>query len=88
MEELPRDVTFEPRLALDGGADGLDAYRDLLPAVAERAPGVCWVGLEVDSRRAAAVAELSRGLWPEAVIVIVDDLARRPRVVEIRGELP
>ena len=88
MEELPRDVTFEPRLALDGGADGLDAYRDLLPAVAERAPGVCWVGLEVDSRRADAVAELSRGIWPEAAIVIVDDLSRRPRVVEIRGEIP
>ncbi|MGD0449261.1 MAG: peptide chain release factor N(5)-glutamine methyltransferase [Candidatus Dormibacteria bacterium] len=88
MEELPRDVTFEPRLALEGGADGLDAYRDLLPAVAERAPGVRWVGLEVDSRRADAVAELSRGIWPEAAIVIVNDLARRPRVVEIRGGLP
>ena len=88
MEELPRDVTFEPRLALDGGADGLDAYRDLLPAVAERAPGGCWGGLEGDSRRADAVAELSRGIWPEAAIVIVDDLSRRPRVVEIRGEIP
>jgi release factor glutamine methyltransferase len=87
MEELPRDVAFEPRLALDGGADGLDAYRDLLPAVAERAPGVCWVGLEVDSRRADAVAELSRGIWPAAAIVIVDDLSHRPRVVEIRGEV-
>jgi release factor glutamine methyltransferase len=87
MDELPRDVTCEPRLALDGGADGLDAYRELLPLISERAPGVCWVGLEVDSRRAAAVAELSRGLWPGAAIVIVDDLARRPRVVEIRGEV-
>jgi hypothetical protein len=46
------------------------------------------VGLEVDSRRADAVAELSRGIWPEAAIVIVDDLSRRPRVVEIRGEIP
>jgi release factor glutamine methyltransferase len=88
MEELPRDVTFEPRLALDGGADGLDAYRDLLLAAAERAPGVCWMGLEVDSRRAAAVTELARGIWPEAGIVIVQDLAHRPRVVEIRGERP
>ena len=87
MEELPREVAFEPRLALDGGADGLDAYRGLLPAVAERAAGVCWVGLEVDSRRAAAVAELARGIWPEAAIVIVADLSRRPRVVEIRGEV-
>ena len=88
IEELPRDVTFEPRLALDGGPDGLDAYRDLLPAVALRAPRVSWVGLEVDSRRADAVAEISRRVWPEAAIVIVDDLSRRPRVVEIRGEIP
>jgi len=87
MEELPRDVTFEPRLALDGGPDGLDAYRDLLPAVALRAPRVSWVGLEVDSRRADAVAEISRRVWPEAAIVIVDDLTRRPRVVEIRSEI-
>jgi release factor glutamine methyltransferase len=87
MEELPRDVTFEPRLALDGGPDGLDAYRDLLPAVAERAPRVSWVGLEVDSRRADAVAEISRRVWPEAAIVIVDDLTHRPRVVEIRSEI-
>jgi release factor glutamine methyltransferase len=86
MDELPRDVTFEPRLALDGGADGLDAYRDLLPAVAERAAGVRWMGLEVDSRRADAVAELARGIWPEAAILTVEDLAHRPRVVEIRGE--
>jgi release factor glutamine methyltransferase len=88
MEQLPRDVSFEPRLALDGGEDGLDAYRALLPAVAERARGVCWVGLEVDSRRAEAVVALSRDLWPAASIVIVDDLARHPRVVEIRGEVP
>ncbi len=87
IEELPRDVTFEPRLALDGGPDGLDAYRDLLPAVALRAPRVSWVGLEVDSRRADAVAEISRRVWPEAAIVIVDDLTRRPRVVEIRSEI-
>ena len=55
LDELPRDVGFEPRLALDGGPDGLEAYRLLLPAVAEFSRRVRWVGLEVDSRRAAAV---------------------------------
>ncbi len=88
MEELPREVGFEPRLALDGGADGLDAYRALLPAVAECAPRVWWIGLEVDSRREAAVAGLARELWPEAAIDVVADLAGRPRVVEVRPELP
>jgi release factor glutamine methyltransferase len=87
MDELPRDVGFEPRLALDGGPDGLDAYRALLPAVAEHAPGAWWVGLEVDSRRADPVTDLARALWPSASIRLVADLAGRPRVVEIRREL-
>lgn len=84
MADLPREVGFEPRLALDGGPDGLDAYRALLAAVAERSPGVRWVGLEVDVRRSEAVADLARAVWPGAGVGIVDDLSRRPRVVEIR----
>jgi release factor glutamine methyltransferase len=88
MLELPRDVGFEPRLALDGGADGMDAYRELLPAVAEYAPRVWWLGVEVDSRRADPVAGLARALWPAASVAVIDDLARRPRVVEVRREAP
>lgn len=83
MEALPRDVTFEPGIALNGGADGLDAYRDIFAAVAERAPGVRWVGVEVDGRRAVAVTELARGTWPAATITITPDLAGQPRVVEV-----
>ncbi|NPV28753.1 MAG: peptide chain release factor N(5)-glutamine methyltransferase [Firmicutes bacterium] len=48
LDFLPRDVRYEPRLALDGGADGLDLYRRLLPqAAAFLAPGgllACEVG--------------------------------------------
>ena len=84
MSELPRDVGFEPRLALDGGADGLDAYRAILPAAAARCPRLAWLGLEVDSRRADAVASLARATWPGAAVSIAEDLSRRPRVVEVR----
>jgi release factor glutamine methyltransferase len=34
---MPEVATFEPRLALDGGPDGLDAYRALIPRAARRA---------------------------------------------------
>ena len=84
MDELPRDVGFEPRLALDGGPDGLDAYRLLLPAAAEFSPRAWWVGLEVDSRRATPSPGSPAALWPGAGVTITDDLAGRPRVVEIR----
>ena len=41
IDGLAREVRdFDPRLALDGGADGLDAYRAILPAsVGLLAPG-------------------------------------------------
>jgi len=35
LERLPEEVrAFDPRLALDGGTDGLDAYRAIIPAAA------------------------------------------------------
>jgi release factor glutamine methyltransferase len=86
MEDLPRDVTFEPQSALDGGPDGLDAYRALLPAARERCPHLAWLGVEVDSRRADQVAALARATWPAAVVTIVDDLSHRPRVVEVHHD--
>ncbi len=54
---LARDVRdHDPRLALDGGADGLDAYRALAPAFARRlAPGG-WFFLEIGAGQGDDVA--------------------------------
>lgn len=54
----PEVSRFEPRLALDGGADGLDVYRRLIPAAAERVRR--GVMVEVGHDQAARVAELFR----------------------------
>ncbi|MFT5459703.1 MAG: release factor glutamine methyltransferase [Myxococcota bacterium] len=74
----PEVSRWEPRLALDGGRDGLAVYRKLVPAAARRAArGVL---VEVGAGQAGQVSELFRraGLvriqtWP--------DLAGIPRVV-------
>lgn len=84
MELLPRDLGYEPRLALDGGPDGLDAYRSIFAAVAESCPKVRWVGVEIDSRQVVAVTDLAGSSWPGASLTVVTDLAGRPRVVEVR----
>jgi release factor glutamine methyltransferase len=58
---MPEVAYHEPRAALDGGADGLDAYRAILPALpALLAPGGVAV-LELGAGQAGAVAALAAG---------------------------
>ena len=83
LDGLARDVRErEPALALDGGSDGLDAYRALLPSLATvLAPGG-WGAVEVDIRAADAVAGLAReALGADLRTAVHDDLSGRPRVV-------
>lgn len=57
---LALEVTrFEPRLALDGGRDGLDAYRAIIPSLVKLLRPGGRFGLEVGSGQAEAVLELA-----------------------------
>jgi release factor glutamine methyltransferase len=71
---LPRDVQrFEPRLALDGGPDGLTLVR----AVVRRSPGWVrpdgWLGLEVGGDQVDEVVALFEGEGYHSVEVLEDD---------------
>lgn len=70
------DLAAEPRLALEGGADGLDLVRQLVEQARELlAPGGA-IGLELDPDQCETVEELLRQAFPEAPeIAIIDDLA-------------
>ena len=52
----PEVASFEPQLALDGGTDGLDCYRELIPAAFSRARRALLV--EVGAGQACDVAAL------------------------------
>jgi release factor glutamine methyltransferase len=78
----PVDVRdFEPHAALDGGEDGLDAYRGLLSTLPRITVPGALIALEVDPRRAATVSELVQAAFAGAAIEVVDDLGKTPRVV-------
>ncbi|MGO8694768.1 MAG: peptide chain release factor N(5)-glutamine methyltransferase [Rectinemataceae bacterium] len=85
IERLGPELGAEPRMALDGGPDGLDAYRRLAPqAAAALAPGGRLL-LEADGTQAEAL----RALLEEAgfdEISTLRDLAGIERVT--RGRLP
>lgn len=76
----PEVARFEPRLALDGGADGLDAYRRLLPAAARLLRPGGLAAFEVGAGQADSVVAIgvAGGLRHLAV---APDLGRIPRVV-------
>lgn len=69
LEPEVRD--FDPRGALDGGADGLDVYRALIPAAAACLNPGGWLLLEVGAGQAADVALMFRtaGVYGEPVII-------------------
>jgi len=75
----PEIARFEPAEALYGGEDGLDAYRRLVPAVAD----VGFVALEVGEGQASVVAALLEA-GGFGSIEVVPDLAGIERVVVAR----
>jgi release factor glutamine methyltransferase len=76
-------LAFEPRLALDGGSDGLDVVRRLLPDLPDRlAPGGVAL-LEVGAGQAGSARTMAQELPLRTVITLLPDLAGIERVVRI-----
>jgi release factor glutamine methyltransferase len=76
---------WEPRAALDGGPDGLEAIRALLEqAPARLAPGGLLL-LEIGYDQGRAVTELCRAAFPNARIDILPDLAGHDRVAQVQA---
>ncbi|MDD3653249.1 MAG: peptide chain release factor N(5)-glutamine methyltransferase [Desulfotomaculaceae bacterium] len=80
LPSLPREVRlFEPVSALDGGTDGLDLYRRLIPGAATilRPGGILLAEIGSDQREAVAKL-LQPTLWE---VTVQKDLAGRDRLV-------
>jgi len=82
VEELEAEVlAHEPRLALDGGADGLDCYRRLCEALPAALKAKALVAYEVGIHQARDVVELLKATGVIEEVQIVPDLAGIERVV-------
>jgi len=74
---------YEPREALDGGPDGLDVIRRLLPQAAERLAMPGLLLLEIDEGQGASACAAARCALPDAVIDVWRDYGGWERVVRI-----
>lgn len=84
-ERLPAGITaYEPRLALDGGPDGLAVYRRLLPQIPEYVRPGGFALLELGDGQAGEVLALAQEACPGCLQRIWPDYAGIERVLEIR----
>ncbi len=85
LEKLPREVKKEPRLALDGGADGLDCYRRIIVEAGKFLLPAGLLALEIGIGQGPAVAKLAQenGF---AGIRILHDYAGIERIVLLTKE--
>lgn len=81
IARLPREVRHDPKLALDGGADGLEVIEKLIHRAATCLETGGWLLMEIGHDQAGRVlAMLDNGLWRQAHVT--PDYAGIPRVVE------
>jgi release factor glutamine methyltransferase len=86
LAEVEANVrAHEPHLALDGGPDGADIYRRLIPALAAYLhPGGAAL-LEIGAWQGEIVTALVHAHYPQARVRLHRDLAGHARVVAVTG---
>ncbi|MFC1847582.1 peptide chain release factor N(5)-glutamine methyltransferase [Chloroflexota bacterium] len=76
-------LNFEPSLALNGGADGMEKIRRLCLQISDKlSPGGCLL-LEIGQGQSRAVTTFLGGLFPMADIEVTPDLSGIDRVVSL-----
>jgi len=80
---LPPSVQQEPRLALTSGRDGLRIIRRLLRQAPRCLKRDGLILVEIGEGQSNAAQALAQAAFPHAAVDIVQDLARKPRVLRV-----
>ncbi|NLW07863.1 MAG: peptide chain release factor N(5)-glutamine methyltransferase [Clostridia bacterium] len=79
LDRLPVEVQFEPRQALNGGPDGLNAYRRILPQAAPLLKKGGFLALEIGYNQGEAVRELAAATGAYRDLAVLSDYGGRDR---------
>lgn len=83
----PEVRDYEPRMALDGGPEGLDFYKRIISGASDHLIPCGWLLMEVGEGQAEAVAGMIKSLGVFEPASTVKDLAGIERVVKTRKVL-
>lgn len=84
---MPEVSGYEPRLALDGGEDGLDVIRQLLSQAGEKLKPAGVLLVEIGSTQGPAVLQLAQTHFPGADIEVKKDLAGLDRLLVVETQV-
>lgn len=84
----PSVLDWEPRMALEGGSDGLDATRRLLDDGYRVVSPGGWIALELDASRAADAASVAGACGWQHVTIHHDLFGRERYLLAQRSEIP
>ena len=83
--DIPRTgpLSFEPRLALNGGIDGLNGVRNLCQQAGDKLKQDGYILVEIGQGQVKPVTDFLKQLFPSTRIEITSDLAGIERVVAL-----
>jgi release factor glutamine methyltransferase len=84
MKELPKSVLAEPAMALYGGSDGLNAYREILKDAGKHLLSGGWILMEIGWKQAPEVGEMLT-CHDFRDMAVVQDSGGRDRVILARA---
>jgi release factor glutamine methyltransferase len=84
IDGLPIAASFEPRVALDGGADGLDVVRALLARLPEVVADGGVALFEIGGDQGADAPDAAGETLPGWTASVETDLAGLPRILRVR----
>jgi release factor glutamine methyltransferase len=84
IDGLPLAASFEPRVALDGGADGLDVVRALLTRLPEVLADGGVALFEIGGDQGADAPDAAGATLPGWTASVETDLAGLPRILRVR----
>ena len=84
LSKLPKEVDFEPKLALDGGEDGLRIINDIfLWEKNTNNNNAKKIVIEIDENITSEVQQLANEFYPKMKVEIIKDLAKKDRIISI-----
>lgn len=83
LPDLATEVQREPKLALDGGKEGMEVISRLLEQTSSKLNAGGQLALEISPEQLRKVTEIARARFPTAVIGYHNDLLGMPRCVTV-----